>query len=137
MLFTHILMMEVSPAGGHGVVQTPNGDKIVQPNGHSYYPIDIDMSTKVPTTTSLTPDILVSNPTVPHGQLSNNNKVIETNNYNGITNNHYQVSTLHANIIDKNGIAFGTGLHATPDQIVLGNFNKKKFKSHFSGWCWI
>ena len=119
------------PPGGHGVVSTPNGELFVEPNGNAYYNDKLDVSIKVPTSTNLTPEILISHPSTPHGMLSNSNKVIETNHHNGITNNHAEVSSLYANTIDKNGIAFGTGLHATPDQVVLGNYNKKNSNHSF------
>lgn len=122
----------MAPHGGHGVVTSPNGNIIVKPNGTSYIPdVSIVESTTIPTVNNLTVEILKSHPRLPSNTHQFKERLVSTNQYNGMTNSPALINPIESNVINKNAVAFGTGLHASPNQIVLGSYNKNSSNDTF------
>ena len=81
-------------------------------------------STGVNVSNSVTTEILRSLPSLPNNTQQFTDKLIESNQYNGLKNNPAVNNALHNNTVIENGIALGVGLHA-PNQSILGSFNKR------------
>tara|TARA_R110000764_G_scaffold128843_1_gene216590 strand:- start:5534 stop:9880 length:4347 start_codon:yes stop_codon:yes gene_type:complete len=124
-----------APAGGSGVVLGNGGVEItVQDNGEYYIPptgTEIPVSNEIKTSNNLTVSNLNPNPQLPNNTHVLSDKFIETNQYNGITNNPSKSNATTNNTIVKNGVAFGLGLHANPNQTVLGSYNKNNSDDSF------
>lgn len=115
------------PTGGKGFVTDVNGDTItVQDNGVYYTDspgVNVIESSSVKTSNNLTAEILKSNPQLENFTSQSPQKLISSNQYNGLTNNPALVNPAEANDIKNNGIALGTGLTAFSNQTVLGSYN--------------
>ena len=125
----------VHPQGGSGVI-TGNGgvDITVQDNGLYFIPptgTEIPVSNAIKTSNNITVATSNPNPQLPNNAQLFSDKTIQTNQYNGITNNPAIPNAEHNNTIVKNGVAFGLGLHANPNQTVLGNYNKSNGSDAF------
>tara|TARA_R110002073_G_scaffold88016_2_gene209000 strand:- start:12976 stop:17253 length:4278 start_codon:yes stop_codon:yes gene_type:complete len=117
-----------NPNGGHGVVTGTGGQNItIQDNGVYYIePTEAlpTKSNKINISNNVTTELLLSNPTLPNNMQQFSDKVIESNQYNGLSNNPAINDATHNNNITKNGIALGVGLNATANQTILGSFNQ-------------
>lgn len=121
-----------NPEGGQGTIVGPYGTYVVHADGKAYIPdSSLVMSNQVNATSDLTLKILESNPSLPNNKSHFNQKALVVNKDNGITNNPALNNTLKANSVNKNAIALGSGLKATGDQVVLGNYNKSRDNDTF------
>ena len=125
----------VHPQGGSGVI-TGNGgvDITIQDSGLYFIPptgTEIPVSNAIKTSNNITVATSNPNPQLPNNAQLFSDKTIQTNQYNGITNNPAIPNAEHNNTIVKNGVAFGLGLHANPNQTVLGNYNKSNGSDAF------
>lgn len=116
------------PSGGKATIIGAGGKSItIQDNGVYYIQPTVALpqqSTGVNVSNSLTTEILKSLPSLPNNTQQFTDKLIESNQYNGLKNNPAVDNALHNNTIIENGIAIGVGLHSSPNQTVLGSFNK-------------
>tara|TARA_R110000796_G_scaffold60332_2_gene139516 strand:- start:3016 stop:7311 length:4296 start_codon:yes stop_codon:yes gene_type:complete len=118
----------LNPSGGfvqfsHG---TTGQEIIIQDNGVYYIePVDpqLPASTAVNTSNNITTELLNSNPSLANNTQVSPEKLIQSNQYNGLTNNQSVSNALLDNNIVKNGVALGVGLNASVNQTVLGSFN--------------
>lgn len=117
------------PAGGSAIVSGSGGKSItIQDNGVYYIEPTRALPSKsneVNVSNSVTTEILNSLPSLPNNTQQFTDKLIESNQYNGLRNNPAVDDALHNNTVIENGIALGVGLHASPNQTVLGSFNKR------------
>ena len=121
------------PVGGFGQIQGLDGDVIVvEPNGNTYNPTNfIEPDTLVPTKSNLTFGGMTPVPSPGPYINPNKERPIHINDYNGITNNPISYHPIDKNRVETNGVAFGFGLQATKNQIVVGNLNRKDANDTF------
>ncbi len=120
------------PAGGKGSITGPNGDFVVHSNGDTFLPDDsIVLSTSVKAKSNLTVDILKSVPKLPNFKTKFNDRALEINNDNGVTNNPAIYDPAQANNVKRNAVAFGSGLEANGSQVVLGKYNSPNASDTF------
>ena len=101
-------------------------------DGDTFLPDNsIVLSTAVKAKSNLTVDILKSVPKLPNFKTKFNDRALEINNDNGITNNPAIYDPSQANNVKRNAVAFGSGLEANGSQVVLGKYNSPNASDTF------